>query len=54
MIDYSTVVTSVVTAVADVFAGGLVVLGGYAGYWGIKKVIDLFGNERSTSHRCLS
>lgn len=50
MIDYSTVITSVATAVADVVAGGLIVAGGYAGFWGVRKVTGLFENEKSTSH----
>lgn len=49
-IDYSTIITSVATSVADVVAGGLIVVGGYAGYWGIRKVTGLFENEKATLH----
>ncbi|MCI5156931.1 MAG: hypothetical protein D3906_00555 [Candidatus Electrothrix sp. AUS1_2] len=41
-IDYTTVTSTIASAVTDVVAGGVVLLGGYVGYWGIKKVIALF------------
>lgn len=41
-IDYSSVQTDITAAVADIVAGGLILLGAYAGFWGIKKVKSLF------------
>ena len=43
-IDYTSVSTEVTTAVTDILAGGAILLGAYAGFWGIKKVIALFAN----------
>lgn len=40
-VDYTPVQTLIDTAVADVVAGGLILLGAYAGFWGIKKVKSL-------------
>ena len=41
-IDFSSVQTLITAAVADLVAGGLILLGAYAGFWGIKKVKQMF------------
>lgn len=41
-IDYTSVSTDIAAAVTDIVAGGVVLLGAYAGFWGIRKVINLF------------
>ena len=43
-IDFTDVTTAIAGAVTDVLAGGAILLGAYAGYWGIKKVINMFAH----------
>ncbi len=50
MLDLTAITSAIGTAISDVVAGGLILVGAYAAVWAVKQVKGLFSKEVSTSH----